>query len=241
MSPRARARPDDPDPPPGPQPAANVLALAEDAASGERLLEWSSALARALDRELAVVYLESTAALEAAAWPAAQVLSHAGAAWSPLSRSDVELGFRAHAARLRTSAERWALRNALPWSFRVMRGSRGDACQHLWSQTNLLFLAASAPPLPRSRAAGRPARRRVIAARSASDADTLRALAIGEQLAQALDASFEPLDTSDLSPGTEATQQRLLRAHPDVVVLPRDDSAAAWLRMLRRWPLLLVG
>ena len=80
--------------------------------AGAALLELASPLARALQRELSVVYVESTRSLVAAALPFTQVLPHSGLQWLPLQPGDVEQGFRAHEARLR-AADRRASRCAM--------------------------------------------------------------------------------------------------------------------------------
>jgi len=81
-----------------------VLAVLDDTAGSEALIEWSSALAHALQRPLALVYVESAPALAAAVLPFTQVLAHAGAQWAPFGAEEVERGYRVHAARRAPSA-----------------------------------------------------------------------------------------------------------------------------------------
>lgn len=200
-----------------------VLALAQDAAAGERLLEWSHALARTLDRELGVVYLESVAALGAAELPAARVLAHAGAAWLPLSRSAVELGFRAQAARLRAATERLARRDALRWSFRVMRGRLRETSEQLWAEADLMFIAPAAATA--ASAAARP----LVVALVDDSAAGQRARDLGQRLALALGGRFRP----------EPAVAAALR--PDLLVLPRTAAAGAAQRPGWTCALLLVA
>ena len=167
--------------------ASPVLAVLDDAAAGSAALELSSTLARALQRELSVVYVESARSLVAAALPFTQVLSHSGSGWVPLLPADVEQGFRAHAARLRELAERIAVRDAVSWSLRVVRGSLPGAAIDLYAESDLLLLAASPPPWsPGERLAHRPRRRPVVAVLAEGSAAGQRALVVASRLAQAL-------------------------------------------------------
>lgn len=204
-------------------PGALVLAV-DDAALGESLLGWSAALASGLGRELALVYVESAAALGAAALPLAQVLPHAGAVWQPLRREDVELGFRAQAARLRGALEAAALRHALGWSFRVLRGSLLELPEDLWAETNLLCLAAA--PLTSPRVPPRPVARRPVVAVGDDDGgagdDTVdMALRVAQALAAELQRDGHVIA-------------------PDLMVMTRR-SRRLDLRALQRCPVLLVG
>lgn len=204
-------------------PGALVLAV-DDAALGESLLGWSTALASGLGRELAVVYVESAAALGAAALPLAQVLPHAGAAWQPLRRDDVELGFRAQAARLRGALEAAALRQSLTWSFRVVRGSLPELPEHLWAETNLLCLAAA--PLTLPRVLPRPGAHRPVVAVGDDDGGAVeRTVDMALRVARALAAEL---------------QRDGQVVAPDLMVMTRQARRLD-LRVLQRCPVLLVG
>jgi hypothetical protein len=210
-----------PESPAGAVSGALVLAV-DDAALGESLLGWSTALASGLGRELALVYVESAAALGAAALPLAQVLPHAGAAWQPLRRDDVELGFRAQAARLRGALEAAALRHALGWSFRVMRGSLLELPEQLWAETNLLCLAAA--PLASPRVPPRPGARRPVVALGDDGGAGERTVDMALRVAQALAAELQR-DGQVLA--------------PDLMVMTRRARRLD-LRVLQRCPVLLV-
>jgi len=225
----------------------SVLAVLDDAAAGEVLLELSCALARTLQRELTLVYVESAQSLVAAALPITQVLPHAGLAWQPLRPQDVEQGFRAHAARLRELAARIALPDAVRWSLRVMRGELPSAARDLSSESDLLFLAAAPSLKPPAPARGRPARpRRVVAVAGGAGEGgeaSRHALAVARQLAQALAAELEtmPPDATVRLAGGAGLPDAAVR--PDVLVLPRTPlgpgARSALLRL--RLPVLLVG
>ncbi|HJV96501.1 MAG TPA: hypothetical protein VJ608_10715 [Albitalea sp.] len=197
-----------------------VLAVLDDAAAGQAVLELSSALARAVQRDLALVYVESTQSLVAAALPFARVLSHAATQWVPLLPQDVEQGYRAQAARLRVLAERISVRDAVSWSLRVVRGSLPGAALELLTESDLLLVAANPP---------RQRRRHVIVA-AVDDATPAggRALRVAAQLARALGGS---LQTAHVDPAL---------AQPDILVLPSTSFVPGALAKAR-CPVLLVA
>lgn len=216
-----------------------VLALLDDAAAGATLLELSATLARMQRRELSLVYVESASALVAAALPIARVLAPGAAQWRPLSPPEVELGFRAHAARLREIATRIALRDALTWSLRVMRGSLAQAAIELSLQADLLLLAPPAPP-GLARAAGIGGRRPRITVVGSESGPDPRVLLIATQLAQALAGTVQ---IERLAPGAtlaEAPGRLESVARSDLLVLSRAPLDAGALARLR-CPVLLVG
>lgn len=224
---------------PQPEPAAaggaRVLALLDDAACGAELLELASPLAREMQRELSVVYVQSTRSLVAAALPFTQVLPHGGLQWMPLQPGDVEQGFRAHEARLRQLTARVALRDALHWSLRVMRGSLGEAAAQLQAESDLLLLARTPPLQPRGSRSAPPPRRRPVVATLGDDGDAdRRALQVATQLARALAGVVEVAHID------HGAARPLALAHCDVLVLPRAAFDAAALARLR-CPVLLVG
>lgn len=63
-----------------------VLAVLDDASVAGALIEASCALAQLVRRELQLVYVESAAALAAAALPQSRVLAQAAHAWTPWRR-----------------------------------------------------------------------------------------------------------------------------------------------------------
>jgi hypothetical protein len=222
--------------PPTP-PARHVLAVLDDTVEGALVIEWSAALAHTLQRELAVVYVESTPALVAAALPGTLVLAHAGAQWAPFTPPDVERGFRVQVQRLRTLAGAITLRHAVNWSLRTVRGALPHTALELLAEGDLLFVAS---PLPLrllhasrgSGAAAPPTRATRVATVTDGSEAGARGVRAATQLAQALSA---PLQVLQLAPGEDASAP-LLRAglqHADVLVLPR---ALASQRSLARAP-----
>ena len=224
----------------GAAPSSQVLAVLDDAAAGVVALALSSVLARALRRELAVVYVESTRSLGAAALPFAQVLSHPGLAWQPLRAADVEQGFRAQAARLRGIAEREARQHALHWSLQVRRGSLPDAAEALWARADLMVLAAASPLQGGFFGHVHPARRPpVVAALADASPAGQRALAVARQLAQALGGQLETARGDSGPLASVVARMMAAPAVPAVLVLPRAPLDAAALARLP-CPLLLV-
>jgi peptidoglycan/xylan/chitin deacetylase (PgdA/CDA1 family) len=218
-----------------------VLAVLDDAGAGATLLEISSTLARALRRELAVVYVENSRSLVAAALPITQVLGATGTQWRPLNPDEVEQGFRAQAARLREMAGRIALRNAVGWSLRVMRGSLGETAIRLSAEADLLLLAnAPAPASPGFAAAPRLRRRPRVSVLTSGGEPAAQALRVATQVAQALagDIEFVRID-----PGARLVDQAgalAALARSDMLILARAPLDAATLAQLR-CPVLLAG
>lgn len=207
-----------------------VLALLDDAAAARTLLELSAALARLMQRELAVVYVESQHALHAAALPFAQVLAPQAQQWRTLQPGEIEQGFKAQAARLRELSARIALREAVHCTLRVTRGSLDQMAAELQAESDLLLLAASAPF--RALAAAPQARRAplLVLLRDGGEAGA-RAQRVAAQLAQALHAVLEPVQRALLD-------QAAPRA--ELLVAPRGALDARQLARLR-CPVLLVG
>ena len=65
-----------------------VLMLLDDAAVAVALLDASCALARLMQRELQLVFVESSAALAAASLPVTRVLVRSAPHWAPLAPED---------------------------------------------------------------------------------------------------------------------------------------------------------
>lgn len=216
-----------------------VLALLDDAGAGASLLEISSTLARSLRRGLSVVYVESTRSLLAAALPFTQVLPASGRRWLPLQPGDVEQGFRAHAARLRDMAARYALRDAVDWSLRVMRGSLPDAALDLSAGADLLLLA-NAPAIRAPAAALRHPHRPRITVLGGGDAASQRALRVAGQLAEALSGVVEVARNDVHASRLDPPEVLAALARCDVLVLPRAPLDAPTLELLR-CPVVLVG
>lgn len=209
---------------------ARVLAVLDDASVAGALLEASCALAQLVQRELQLVYVESAAALAAAELPASRVLAHAAHDWAPLAPADVERGWRAQAARLRTQAEQATTRRPVSWSMRITRGALRQTVLALRDETDLL-LVAQAPThyaLADSRSA-----RRFIAALDDGSAAGHEAVALAGRLAQALGAPLRVFRI-DGQPGLPPLGSARL------VVAPASRLAAPAVAELRA-PLLLVG
>lgn len=225
-------------------PASQVLAVLDDAAAGAVALELSSALARALQRELVVVYIESAPALFAAELPFTRVLAHGGRQWLPLQPGDVEQGFRTHAARLRELAARIAGRQAVTWSLRVMRGSLLHAATELRGESDLVLMsnapAAMPPAAPTAGRARASARRPVVSVLRDGSAAGEHAFTIAGQLAQALSGAVETAPAANMATPAGLASTLAALARSDVAVLPRGQLEPAALALLR-CPVLLVG
>ncbi|MCW5636281.1 MAG: hypothetical protein KIT17_23295 [Rubrivivax sp.] len=219
--------------------APPVLAVLEDCGAGVALIECSAALARALGRELALVQVQSTLALQAAALPPTQVLAVAGTAWAPLAPTDIERAWRAQAARLQALAGATAARHALRWSLRAVRGEVGEVARRLSADSDLLFLDARGVAEPHAWRPP-PAARHFAVADDGSEA-VQRALQLAHQLAALLP---QPLARARASvarcrrptPGWRGCRPPIASARC------RAMTAARWPRLVRLGtPVLLVG
>jgi len=224
-----------------PAPLPQVLAVFDDAAVGALALELSTALARAVQRDLAVVYVQSTRSLNAAALPFTQVLSVTGSQWVPLSPQDIEHAYHAQAAHLRELAARITSLHAVSWSLRVVRGNMPEAAHELSSESDLLLMATAAPLRAAAATAAAGLRRRpIVAVVSDGSPASERALQVATQLARALDGTLQVARV-------DAAERLLSRAQAladvvrsDVLVLPRLSLAPSALAATR-CPILLVG
>lgn len=238
-----------------------VLAVLEDCAGGAVLIECSAALARALGRELAVVQVQSTLALQTAALPQTRVLAHAGAPWATFAPQDVERGWRAQTARLRALAGPIATRHALPWSLRTVRGEIGAVARGLFDETDLLFLGAMVwHTRAMARAAAAPA---VLAVLNDGSAAARRGLQMAARMASSGMASGVASSSTASSSSSLATSpsgawrmrelpvadgaalDALLRQPPplDALLMPRAlATPERWARLARLGcPVLLIG
>ena len=221
-----------------PERSGQVQVALDDAAAGELVLALSSALARELDCELAVVYVESAASVSAAELAVTQVLPHAGSAWLPLRPDDVEQGFRSHAARLRQLTERLAGRHALRWSLRVLRGSLAEAPALLAGESTLLFLAtAPAPGAPVLHGIVPRQRQPLVGLSSDIGPPGAQALDTATRLARAIGGVLQTWPPA--APDSPWPRQSA-GARPDVLVMPRRVIPPGTLALLP-CPVLLVG
>ncbi len=211
---------------------ASLLVVVHDVAVGAGALRMSAALARRLDREVEIVYVESESALLAAALPATRVLSNAAIGWRPFDPADVERGFRAHEARLGALAARVAADQRVRWSLRRVRGEPARAAVDLASRTDLLLYAPAAAGAGAPRSASR---HPVVLAPADGEPGIARIREVAETLSQALAGTLRvgPLPGApDAGPGT--------RGPADVWVLPRASADRALLEA-PGCALLLVG
>ena len=213
--------------------SGRITVVLDDVAAASAPLAWSSALARTLERELQVVYVERTAVLAAAALPITQALAHAAAAWMPFSAADVERGYRLQAARLHELMLEVGQQHALQPSLRIVRGALHDVALDVDGRSDLVLVGAAAL-LP---AAARQPLQRCLSVLVWSD-DTeqgMQLVKFAARCAQSLGAMAHvvharaPVDAIDLR-----------RAEADLLVLPRNAVSARVLASARR-PLLLVG
>jgi hypothetical protein len=224
-----------------PAPLPQVLAVFDDAAVAALALELSTALARAVQRDLAVVYVQSTRSLNAAALPFTQVLSVTGLHWVPLSPQDVEHAYRAQAAHLRELAARITSTQAVSWSLRVMRGNMPEAAHALSSESDLLLMATAAPlRVTAAKAAAGLRRRPNVAVVSDGSPASERALAVATQLARALDGTLQVARVDAAESVLSRAQALAELVRSDVLVLPRMTLAPGALA-ITRCPILLVG
>lgn len=228
--------------------AKRLLAVIDDTRTAGALLDISCALAELMRRELRLVYVESAAALAAAALPTSLVLAQATARWTPLAAPDLERAWQADAGRLRALAAQASLARAVAWSLQVTRGTLRETALALQAQSDLLLVGGSASSLaelsgtaPRStthptRHGARPssARQLVLALDDGSDA-AQQAVAIARQLSDALGARLE-VQRFDPAQGGPP---RLVR--PDLVVMPGPWTVPRGMAApQRRTPTLLV-
>lgn len=208
----------------------SVLMLLDDAAVAAALLDASCALAQLMQRELQLVFVESRAALAAASLPMTRVLARSAPHWAPLAPEDVERGWRAQAARVRSLAERASARHAVGWSMRVVRGALADEARALRAESDLLLLGAA----PARFEPPRHARRTHIVVLDDGSEAGRQAQRVAAQLAQALGARLETrkLATQPATAAQAGEADLLVLPAAALAALPADRPHA---------PLLLVG
>jgi hypothetical protein len=218
------------------EPSRRLLALLDDAVPASAMIELSSTLARHWRRPLEVVYVESAAALVAAALPLARVLAPGGAQWVPLEPSDVERGYRSQAARLRALIENVAARHAIEYSLRVVRGALQQAAIELQPPSDLTLVGggvAARVLLTAARRPLRPRRRTVMVIADDSAAGEL-VRQVARDVARALDSVLIERDTADAANVKERAPQC------ELLVLSRSRAERGLLERLGQ-PALLVG
>jgi hypothetical protein len=213
-----------------------VLAVFDDTHDAARVIEWSAALALALNREFGVVYVQSTDAWVAASLPFTQVLAPAGAAWAAFAPPDMERAYRAQAERLRGLAERAAQRRDLNWSLQTLRGALSQLVFDAFAQVELLFVAPTALPVAAPPRARRASRRLQVAVAFRSGDQGAELVALAQALAAALGAELHVIHIGQAG---DATLPRSA-ANADLLVLPRPLTTPAILARLS-CPALMVA
>jgi hypothetical protein len=241
-------------------PTPRLLALLDDDAPAAPLIELSSALARHLGRPLEVVYVESAAALLAAALPGSRVLAAGAAQWRPLATDEVERAFRSRAARLQALLDRLAGQPALEvCALRVVRGALQQAAFDLQPRSDLMLVrgiegvagigrpgavARSGSTRPAAPPGRRPAgddaaasagrRGRLVAVVADESAAGRQARQVAGLVARALEVRLIEQRAGD------APKLAFDALHCELLVLPRSRAGPALIARLRQ-PALLVG
>lgn len=221
-----------------------LLAVLDDTSTAGALLDISCVLAELMRRELELVYVESAAALAAAALPTTQVLAQSTARWTPLAAPDIERAWLADAHRLRALAAQATRPRAVAWTLQVTRGTLRETALALQAQCDLLLVGGTAAGLaavarPDQRSAARrhapPStwRQRVVALDDGSAAGQ-QAVAIAQRLCGALGAQLEVRRFEPAQGGPSG----LVR--PDLVVMPGPWTVPRTTAGPARTPTLLV-
>jgi hypothetical protein len=217
------------------EPPRQLLALLDDSALAAQVIELSSVLAQLLQRPLEIVYVESSAALLAAALPFTQVLPPAGGQWMPLEPPDVERGYRSQAARLRALIERVGMQRTIEWSLRVVRGALAATALEMTTHADLMLVAGAAaarapePPRPAPSRA-----RRIVAVIADGSAAGQRAQRVAQEVAKAIDGVLS-VHPAGADAGTVLSTLRC-----DLLVLPRPLASHDLLTRVVQ-PTLLVA
>jgi hypothetical protein len=209
-----------------------VVVVLEDLQGAQAVLEFSCTLAQVTRRELQIIHVQSPVALAAAALPDTQALGPTATHWTALAPQDVERAWRAHAARLRTLAQRASQARRVSWSMHVERQTMLETLAVLGTDSDLLFIETPAAPFFSALGKGYVAQR--IVALNDGTRTGERAESIAGQLAQALRAR---LDVLQHSPGQGMPAAVLGAA---LVVAPQGIVDVDGLSMVRA-PVLIVG
>ena len=205
-----------------------IAVVLDDVAAAATPLAWSSALARALQRELQVVYVERTSVLAAAALPMTQALAHPGAAWAPYGPADVERAYRQQVVRLQALMQRLGLQRSL----QIVRGALQHAALDIDGESDLVLVGAAAP-LSGAPAAETPCHSMQVWADDSEQG--LRLVEFATRCARSLGAAPRVVHAAaQVEPG------EVERARADLLVMARTAVSARVLAVARR-PLLLVG
>jgi hypothetical protein len=143
-------------------PPLRLQVVLTTATSAEIVLETSMRLAKVAQLDVSAVFVESAAALQAAALPFTRQLAHAAADWAPFDPADVELAWRAHAERVRRHLAELAARHGVQCALRVARGRLPAIAHEVLAGGDLLLVEQAALPAPRIGRAPRPPRAVVV-------------------------------------------------------------------------------
>lgn len=121
------------------QPARVLLAL-EGAEPGVGLLSAATVLARGMRAELAGLFVEDAALLRLAALPFTREVGLTSGVARPIEVQDVVRTLQRQAEQMRQGLERAAVELALPWSFRVTRGSLLEQVLGVAAASDLIVL-----------------------------------------------------------------------------------------------------
>lgn len=135
------------------QPWRRVLLALENADAGQSgFLESSMAIARALDADLAALFVEDTDLLRLAALPFARELGQVSALPRRLQGPDLEQSLRFQARRARESLATAAAHSSVRWTFEVVRGRMITVVMQVATQTDLVVFSLAGDPAQRMRA-----------------------------------------------------------------------------------------
>jgi len=135
------------------QPLRRVLLALENADAGQSgFLESSIAIARALDADLAALFIEDTDLLRLAALPFARELGQVSALPRRLQGPGLEQSLRFQARRARESLAMVAAHTSVRWTFEVVRGRMTAVVTQAATQTDLVVFSLAGDPAQRMRA-----------------------------------------------------------------------------------------
>jgi hypothetical protein len=209
-----------------------IAVVLDDVAAATTPLQWSSALAHALQLELLVVYVERTSVLAAAELPITQALAHAAAGWVPYGPADVERGFRLQVTRLTELLRQATSQHAVRSSLQIVRGALHRAVMDVDGESDLVLVSA-ASLLPH--ATGSVQHCHSVLVWSDDSEQGLQLVDFATRCAQSLGATRHVARS-----GAQLDAGEIERARADLLVLPRAGVSARLLASVRR-PLLLVG
>lgn len=200
--------------------AARVLLGLEGSEPAQELLSAATTLARGLHAELAGLFVEDVALLRMAALPFTREVGRSSGVARPIEVGDLERTLQRQAAQVREGLARIAVELALPWSFRVARGTLLDQVLGAAVATDLIVLgrrrwsAGSAVGVRAEPAA-------VVCALFDSTEGGHRALLAALELAEGRPELLSLLVSDASAPGLQALRERAALALHVAAQLPR--------------------